>query len=161
MIFVASSYLISLLWYTLRCLRMRLLPLYTLTPFHALQNALYAFTSNYIHNLRCQKHLRPFVGILHWSGVTQTITCFVTFVITKLKVEDHMYPFFPFVSSPWRNCPKIESHHSIEMLHLNFSEFLFNMKWAELSIFFEIITENTVAYVTRSGNCRSSAPCEI
>ena len=51
----------------------------------------------------------------------------VTFV-TKLKIEDHMFPFFPFVSSPWRNCPKIEGLHSIEMLHLNISEMLFNIK---------------------------------
>ena len=62
-----------------------------------------------------------------------------------------MFPFFPFVSSPWRNCPKIEGHHSIEMLHLNLSENAFQHK-NELSsnihifaIFFEIITENTVA----------------
>ena len=30
-----------------------------------------------------------------------------------------------------------------------------------MSIFFEIIKENTVRSVTRSGNCRSSAPCLI
>ena len=35
---------------------------------------------------------------------------------------------FLFVSSPLRNCPKIEGLHSIEMLHLNLSEMLFNIK---------------------------------
>ena len=35
---------------------------------------------------------------------------------------------FPFVSSPWRNCPKNDGHHFIEMLHLNFSEMLFIIK---------------------------------
>ena len=100
------------------------------------------------------------------KGATQTKTCFVTFV-TKLKMEDHMFPFFPFVSSPWRNCPKIEGHHSIEMLHLNLFEMLFCMcKCAEFNCpyfckFFEIITDNTVANVSRSGNCRSSAPCYL
>ena len=48
----------------------------------------------------------------------------------------------------------------MEMLHLNLSEMLFNVKWAEFkypdfcNIFFEIKTENTGAL---SGNCRSSA----
>ena len=83
-----------------------------------------------IYNPRCQKYPRHFVRILRWSGATQTKTCFVTFV-TKLKIEDHMFPFFPFVSSPWWNCPKIEGHHSIEMLHLNLSKMLLNIKWAE------------------------------
>ena len=70
-----------------------------------------------------------------------------------------MFPFFPFVSSPWRNCPKIEGHHSIELLYLNFSEMLFNIKWAEFKYpyFCNIFTENTVA----SGNCRSLASCRL
>ena len=29
-----------------------------------------------------------------------------------------MFPFSPFMSSPWRNYPKIEGHNSIEMLNL-------------------------------------------
>ena len=69
--------------------------------------------SNYIYNPRCQNHPWHFVRILRWSGSTQTKTCFVTF-ITKLKIEYHMFPSFPFVSSPWRNCHKIGGHHSIE-----------------------------------------------
>ena len=48
---------------------------------------------NYIYNLRCQKCPRHFVPILRWSGKTPNKTCFVTFV-TKLKMEDHMFPFF-------------------------------------------------------------------
>ena len=85
---------------------------------------------------------------------------FVTFV-TKLKMEDHV-SLFPFVFSPWRNCPKIEGHHLIEMLHSNFPEMLFNIKFAVFKYpyfcnIFNLInnkyTENIVAYVTRSGNC--------
>ena len=91
---------------------------------------------------------RHFVPILRWISATQTKTCFLTFV-TKLKIEDHMFPFFPFLSSLWRNCHKIEGHHSIEN-----TEFIY-------SYFFEIITENTVPYVSRLGNCRFSAPCLI
>ena len=41
---------------------------------------------------------------------------------SKLKIEDHVFPFFPYVS---RNCPKVEGLHSTEMLHLNISEMLF------------------------------------
>ena len=40
---------------------------------------------------------------------------------------------FSFVSSLWRNCHKIEGHHSIENTEFKYP------------YFFEIITENTVA----------------
>ena len=50
-------------------------------------------------NPRCQKYPRHFVRILRWSGATQTKTSFVTFA-TQLKMEAHVFPFFPFVSSP-------------------------------------------------------------
>ena len=92
-------------------------------PIELLQNC----NQNYltIYNLRCQKYPRHFVRILRWSGATQSKPSFVTFV-NQLKMGDHMFTFFPFVSSPWRNHPKCEGHHSIEMLHLNRSEMLFN-----------------------------------
>ena len=124
----------------------------------------FTYLSNYIYNRRCQKYPRHFVRILRWSGTTQTKACFLTFV-TKLKIEDHMFPFFPYVSSPSRNCPKVEGLHSTEMLHLNISEMLFNIKWAELkypnfcNIFLKLKQKIQVPYVARSGNCRSSAPC--
>ena len=37
---------------------------------------------------------------------------FPNFCYQTKKIEDHMFPFFPFVSSPWRKCPKIEGHNS-------------------------------------------------
>ena len=78
--------------------------------------------SNYIYNPLCQKYPRHFVRIFWWFGAIQIKTCFVTFV-TKLKMEDHMFPFFPFVSSPWRNCHKIEGHHSIENIAFKYPYF--------------------------------------
>ena len=45
----------------------------------------------------------------------------------QTKNEGPHVSLFPFVSSPWRNCPKIEEYHSIEMVHLNFSKMLFNI----------------------------------
>ena len=56
---------------------------------------------------------------LKWCDTDQTIVCNFCY---PTQMEDHMFPFFPFVSSPWRNHPKREGHHSIEMLHLNRSE---------------------------------------
>ena len=121
--------------------------------------------SNYVYNLRCQKYPRHFVRILRWIGAIQTKTCLVTFV-NKLKMEDHMFPFFPFASSPWRNCSKIEGHHSIEMLHLNFSAMLFNIKWGlfKYQYFCNMFWNYNKKYSclwTRSDNCWSSAPCML
>ena len=63
--------------------------------------------------------------LLKWCDTDPNIFC--NFCYPTKNGGPHFF-LFPFVSSPWRNCLKIEGHHSIEMLHLNLSEMLFNIK---------------------------------